>query len=97
MCKLGRRQVAKPSVGAMGVVVTPPRFDDRLRVVERQELMDDEAFVAQAPVEGFDVPIVGGLSRPREVELHPAIERPGHDGFGREFCAMIDGDRFRQL
>ncbi len=41
----------------MVMAVTTPRVDDRLRVVERQELMDVEALVAHAPVEGFDDPL----------------------------------------
>ena len=55
--KLGRRQVTERATGAMVMAVTTPGVDDRLRVVERQELMDVEALVAHAPVEGFDDPL----------------------------------------
>ena len=38
--------------------------------------MHVQALVAQARVERFDVRVVGLLSRPREIELDTAIERP---------------------
>lgn len=52
------------------IVIDPPRFDDGLRVGEGCELMDVQAFVPQARVKRFDMPIVGRLSQSGEVEGH---------------------------
>ena len=79
VCKLGQRQVGERAVWAMRIVVTPPGFEERLSVIERQELMDVQTFVAQASVERFDVAVVGGLPRPCEVELHAAEKRSRFD------------------
>jgi hypothetical protein len=95
VCKLGRRQVAERAVGSVRIVVTPPRFDDRPRVVERQELMHVEAFIAQAPIEGFDMPVVRRLARAREIDFDATVKRPRFDGVGGELGAVIHGDRFR--
>ena len=84
-------------MGSIRIVVLPPRFDQCLGVVERQELMDVQTFVAQAAVERFDVAIVRGLARPREIELHAAVERPRLEGFGGELRPVIDGDGFREI
>jgi len=84
-------------VRSVVVVVLPPRFDEPLRVVERQELMHVETFVAQAAIEGLDVPVVGGLPRPREIELHAAVKCSGFDRLGCELRAVIDGEGFREI
>jgi hypothetical protein len=49
VCKLARRQVDECAVGAVCIVVTPPRFDDRFGVVKRQELMDVQELGAGGP------------------------------------------------
>lgn len=36
--------------------------------------------------------IVGGFARPREIELHAAVERPRFKRFRHELGAVIDGD-----
>lgn len=67
---------------AMLVVVVSPRFDDRLCVVERLELMHVQALVAQAGVEGFNVAVVRGFAGSREVERDAVRVRPGVDRCG---------------
>ena len=39
VCKCGRRQVAERTVGPLLILIHAPRFDQPLRVLERQELM----------------------------------------------------------
>jgi len=97
VCKGRRRQVAEGTVGPVVIVVPPPRFDEPLRVIEREELMHIQAFVAQASVEGFNVPVVGGLAWPREIEFDAAVERPRFDRLRGELGAVIDGEGFREI
>ena len=89
MCKGRRRPVAEGTVGPIVIVVHAPRFDAAYGVVERHDLMHVQAFVAQAPVEGFDVGIVGGRAWPREIELDPAVECPRLDRLRGEFGAVV--------
>ena len=53
------------------------------------------ALVAQAPVERFDMRVVRGFSRPCEIELHAAVERPCFQRFRHELRAVIDRNRGR--
>ena len=64
-------------MGSMFVVIPSPRLAHQFRVVETQKLMHVQALIAQAAVERFDVPIVGGLAWPRKVEGDAANERLG--------------------
>jgi hypothetical protein len=56
------------------IVIDPPRLDLGMRILDRQELMDVEALVAQAPVKRLDVRIIHGFAGPREIELHATLE-----------------------
>ena len=75
------------------IVVELPALDLRARVLDRHELHDVKAFVAQLAVERLDVPVFHGLSGSDKVELHTVTPRPVLERLGREFRAMIDGDR----
>lgn len=59
--------------------------------------MHVEAVVAQAPAEGFDMAIVGGLARSCEIQLYAAVECPRIDGLRGDIRAVIDGDGFREV
>lgn len=64
------------------VEVRPPRLDLAPGVVQRQEPVRVQAFIAQPAIEAFDEGIVGGLSRPAEVQRNavdvgPVVERAG--------------------
>ena len=84
------------SVWSMMVVVILPRLHLLLQVVHRDELVRVHELVAQPPVERFDQPIVGRLSRPRVVELDAASIGPLVERFGGELGAVVDdGDRAR--
>lgn len=66
-------------------------------VFERQELMHVQLFVAQAHLEGFDVPIVGWLAWPRDGELHAAVERQRLDRLRVDLGAVLYRNRFRKV
>jgi len=74
------------------VEVRPPRLDLAPGVVQRQEPVRVQAFVAQPAIEAFDEGVVGRLSRPAEVQrdavdVGPVIERPGD-----KFRAIVHPD-----
>ena len=63
------------------VEVRPPRLDLAPGVVQRQEPVRVQAFIAQPAIEAFHEGIVGRLSRPAEVQrdtvdVGPVVERP---------------------
>ena len=74
------------------IVVDAPRFDKGLRVVERLKLMHVQTCIAPSRIEGFDMPIVGGFARSREIQLHAMVERPRFERLRHELRAVIDGD-----
>ncbi len=57
-------------MGPTVIVSHPPRFDDRLRVTERGELMHVQTFIAQAPIKRFNEGILHGFTGPNKVELY---------------------------
>jgi hypothetical protein len=69
------------TVWPMIVVVDPPGFDLLPGLIDRPELVNVQAFIAQPPVERFAQPIIRGLSGPCKVQQHtvlpcPLVERP---------------------
>jgi len=54
------------------IVVDAPRFDLRPCILDRRELMDVQAFVAESTVERLDERVFHGFSRTNELELHAA-------------------------
>ncbi len=77
------------------VVVLPPSFDLSTRIVQRGELADVQAFVAQSSVERFYVPVFIRLSRTNEIELDTATPSPVLERLGHELGAVIHRDRDR--
>jgi hypothetical protein len=77
------------------VVIHPPRFDLAPRVLDRQELIGVQTFVAQLAIEGLDEAVFYGLPGPDEVEQHTSLVRPLIENAGSEFGAVIDRDRLR--
>lgn len=49
--------VSKRAVGAFGVAMTPPSFNDDLGLFQRVEDFSVEQFVAQAGVEALDIAV----------------------------------------
>jgi hypothetical protein len=54
------------------IIVPSPRFELRLGIGDRHELMHVQTLVAQAPIERLDERVFNGLAGPNEVELHAA-------------------------
>ena len=52
--------------------VMPPRLQHLFNVVQSKKLVHVRTLIAQSPVERLDHPVLGGLSRADEIELHPA-------------------------
>ena len=83
----------------MHVVLDAPCFDFAFRVLDRQELIGVQAFVAQLTVECFDKSVLRRLSRPNELQRHAAAISPLIERTGSELRAVIhrDGERFAVL
>ena len=62
-------------------------------MVERQEVKHIQAPIALAPIERFDVPVVGEFGGTIEIHLHVAVERPNFLCFRHDLRTVIDGDR----
>lgn len=92
LSELLRCQVPEGAVRAAVIIIVPPRFDDRLSIGERDELMNVQAFIAEAAVERLDDDILHGFPGPNEVELHTSAVRPILQCARLEFGPMIDGD-----
>jgi len=60
----------------MQVVIDPPRLDLAPRFVDRQELVDVQALVAQLAVERLDEPVLRRPSRSDEVKRDAAAIGP---------------------
>jgi hypothetical protein len=73
------------------VVIHPPRFDLAPRVLDRQELIHVETFIA--PFEGLDEAVFYGLPGPNEVKQHAPLVCPIVERTASEFRAVVDGDR----
>ena len=65
--------MAERTVRTAVIVVDAPRFDLRLRIRDRRELVDVEALVSEPAIERLDEGIFHGFPRPDEVELHAAL------------------------
>lgn len=72
------------------VVVVLPSLQSLTDVLHREELMGVQELIAQPSVEGLDQPVVGGLSRPRVVELHAAPVGPLVECLRRELRPVVD-------
>ena len=76
------RQVTQARMGAFPIVLDAPRFDLVPRIVERNENVFIQAFVAQPCIEALDVRVLNRLARFDELQLYamligPLVERGG--------------------
>lgn len=94
--KLGGGSVREAAMRPGVVVVDPPGFDGLASIGQADEPALVQAFVAEPPVEAFDVGVLHGLARLNEGErdaagVCPLVERaPG------ELGAIVHHDRLRQ-
>jgi hypothetical protein len=63
-------------MGTVFIIVFSPRFDLLPGIYQREEPCGIQTFLTKAAVECLDKRIVGGLSRPGEVEVHPVPAGP---------------------
>jgi hypothetical protein len=79
--KLLGRQVAQARMRAFPIVLDAPVFDLAARIVERNEDVFIQAFLAQARIEALDVGVLDRLARFDELQpypmlIGPLVERP---------------------
>ena len=60
-------------MGTRLVIVLPPHFDFALRILQRQEPVRVQTLGTEAPVERFDLGVIGRLAWMRKVELDPVL------------------------
>lgn len=72
------------------VVVAPPAFDLRCRLLDRLEPMDVQAFVPKRSVERLDEAVSRRHPRAAEVDLDPVMIRPEIQHPSRDLAAVVD-------
>src|SRR4029434_4959106 len=77
------------------IIVDAPRFDLRLGVGHRGELLHVQTFVPYSPVERLDERVLHGFAGADEVEEHTAVIRPVFERPRLELRAVIHRDRAR--
>jgi hypothetical protein len=79
--ELLRRQVAQARMRALPIVLDAPLFDLAARILERDENVFIQAFLAQARIETLDVRVLDRLARFDELQPYamlvgPLVEHP---------------------
>lgn len=87
--EVDRRQIAQRQVRALDVVVRTPSLDDDLRFAAAAELLQVQAFVAQAPVERFVGAILPRLSGIDMGRFHAAVSQPLQHRGADELGAIV--------
>ncbi len=87
--KLGRRQSRQRAVWPVVGVVIAEGFEQTAGVVEVEELVFVEAFVAELAVEALDVGVLGRLSRSDEVMLDPVLMGPAFEGQAGKLRSVV--------
>ena len=91
---LVRRQTEQGTMWSEAIILFLKQLDFFFCILEREEPVDVQAFIAKAAVEGFDEWIIRWLSGPREVERHLVIIGPLVQRLRDEFAAVVDLDAF---
>src|ERR1700677_5272273 len=73
----------------------PPLRELGLRLFQRREPLDVEAFVAESAVEALDEPVLHRPSRTDEAELYTGLDGPGFHRAAGELTAIIQSDAVR--
>ena len=77
------------------IVIIAPIIQHRSHMLERYELCDVQALVAQTAVEGLDEAVLRWLPRTDDVQLHAPLITPLIERSGGEFRSVADGYRVR--
>ena len=76
-------------MGSPVIIVNSPRFDLRLGIGQRKELLHVQALVPKSPVKRLDERVIDRFAWPNEIELHAAAIRPVFQGARREVGAVV--------
>src|SRR5665213_2259693 len=95
-CKDSRRPIIERTMRSHVVVKIPPFGELCLRLLQRCEPLDVEAFIAESSVETLDEPVLHRPSRAEEAELHTRLYRPHLHGPAGELTLIIQGDAPRR-
>ena len=79
------------------IVIISPSLQHRPYFIQRREFVHIQALVSQSPVERFDEAVLGRLSWPYEVELHPSKVAPLVEHLRRKFRSVVDSYRVGQF
>src|SRR5690606_9065297 len=88
-CELCRGSALQRAVESHFVIVAPPFGNLRLRLLERDEPMLVEAFVAEPTVEAFDVRVLRRLARLDQHQLDPVGMGPLVERTPRELRPLV--------
>ncbi len=78
---------------SIAVVVSSPRFDLFLSIVEARKPVLVQALVPELSIETLDKRVLYGLSQPDERKLHFAFVRPPIKRRSRELGTIVSDDR----
>lgn len=93
--ELGRRETAEARLGAVGVVVPPPFFDDPTGLWQASEHVLVQAFVAEAAVQVFHEGVLHRLAGRDVVPFDAGVFLPLQDSPGRQFSPVVAYDHQR--
>jgi len=90
-----RRLISDRAIWPDLVIVSAPRLKLLPCIVQRQESMRVEAFLPEPSVEGLDERVIGGLTRPREVERDAFLISPEIKVARDELRALVNANGLR--
>ena len=90
--KDGRAAVAQGAVWALFIIETPPEARHGAGLQHRAEQVGIEAFVAKAPIERLDMPVLLGAARLDETGRDALAFAPGQEMPAGEFRAVAHAE-----
>src|SRR5579884_4328423 len=95
-CELFWRSIGQRAVWTHLVVIDSPLFDGFPGIVQRQEPVQVQAFLAELAVEAFNIAILHRPSRRDEGQLDLIVVSPLGERFRCELSAIVDDDPLRK-
>src|SRR5262249_43348382 len=89
-----RRQMMQGAMRSSGVVILLPLGDDLSGMRQAPEPVEVETFVAESPVEAFDMSILGWLARFDKIEGDLVGIGPGIQGLASKLRSIVDQNAF---
>src|SRR5205823_9404161 len=84
-----RGPIAQGAVWSAFVVILPPQFDERTRLLQPLEPVFVQALVAELPVEAFHIRILHWFPRLNELPLHAALVGPTVHSLAGKLRAVV--------